>query len=571
MYKSVIVKVIIASLLIVSFCNAQIVKKGNLYGYKITYVKYSNGKKIENQDPLIVFTSQKETLLSSENIQAKKSNYPFEITRINRADNSYIQLAYLNANNSVAVVDTNSILKQKLELVNETKTILGYVCKKAKTVVNSNSIELWYTDQLGVKGAPALLGQNLGLVLETVRNGNSVVTASKIEPLKKGESNFISNDFYSSPKTDVLSYRDFLWKSRFKTIKVFEEELVRFSDEAKSNDSILRFANGLIIVRKIKFPEIKKGQKVFIDIQQNSNGDAYDRTGTAFIIPMDKSISFLDGLQKGLKELPVYTNGNQSEYQGVVATDKYSPLLELMRFFTPFGIKQYNYLELKDKKWHEITPYRQEISDMADYLSNKELWIGMTIGNYDKGGHKVAMNVTIHPGENEAQESPTVTENNVLPLFNTVNVLEMLGQNYGSMFNTEKGLEVTFTLDKEVQNAQLKYITTGHGGWENGDEFVPKKNTVSLDGKAVFSFIPWRQDCGSYRLFNPSSGNFADGLSSSDLSRSNWCPGTVTTPIYIDLGDLKAGKHTIQVQIPMGKPEGGSFSSWNVSGCLIWK
>lgn len=571
MYKSVIVKVIIASLLIVSFCNAQIVKKGNLYGYKITYVKYSNGKKIENQDPLIVFTSQKETLLSSENIQAKKSNYPFEITRINRADNSYIQLAYLNANNSVAVVDTNSILKQKLELVNETKTILGYVCKKAKTVVNSNSIELWYTDQLGVKGAPALLGQNLGLVLETVRNGNSVVTASKIEPLKKGESNFISNDFYSSPKTDVLSYRDFLWKSRFKTIKVFEEELVRFSDEAKSNDSILRFANGLIIVRKIKFPEIKKGQKVFIDIQQNSNGDAYDRTGTAFIIPMDKSISFLDGLQKGLKELPVYTNGNQSEYQGVVATDKYSPLLELMRFFTPFGIKQYNYLELKDKKWHEITPYRQEISDMADYLSNKELWIGMTIGNYDKGGHKVAMNVTIHPGENEAQESPTVTQNNVLPLFNTVNVLEMLGQNYGSMFNTEKGLEVTFTLDKEVQNAQLKYITTGHGGWENGDEFVPKKNTVSLDGKAVFSFIPWRQDCGSYRLFNPSSGNFADGLSSSDLSRSNWCPGTVTTPIYIDLGDLKAGKHTIQVQIPMGKPEGGSFSSWNVSGCLIWK
>ena len=571
MYKSVIVKVIIASLLIVNFCNAQIVKKGNLYGYKITYVKYSNGKKIENQDPLIVFTSQKETLLSSENIQAKKSNYPFEITRINRADNSYIQLAYLNANNSVAVVDTNSILKQKLELVNETKTILGYVCKKAKTIVNSNSIELWYTDQLGVKGAPALLGQNLGLVLETVRNGNSVVTASKIEPLKKGESNFISNDFYSSPKTDVLSYRDFLWKSRFKTIKVFEEELVRFSDEAKSNDSILRFANGLIIVRKIKFPEIKKGQKVFIDIQQNSNGDAYDRTGTAFIIPMDKSISFLDGLQKGLKELPVYTNGNQSAYQGVVATDKYSPLLELMRFFTPFGIKQYNYLELKDKKWHEITPYRQEISDMADYLSNKELWIGMTIGNYDKGGHKVAMNVTIHPGENEAQESPTVTQNNVLPLFNTVNVLEMLGQNYGSMFNTEKGLEVTFTLEKEVQNAQLKYITTGHGGWENGDEFIPKKNTVSLDGKAVFSFIPWRQDCGSYRLFNPSSGNFADGLSSSDLSRSNWCPGTVTTPIYIDLGDLKAGKHTIQVQIPMGKPEGGSFSSWNVSGCLIWK
>lgn len=570
MHKTIIVKIVFIFLSIVNLCNAQAAKKTNPYGYKITYVKYSNDKKVENQDPVVLFTNQKESVLSSENIQAKKSNYPFEKTRINRADNSYIQLASLSAGNSIAVVDNNSILKQDLELVNETKTILGYVCKKAKTVVNSNSIVFWYTDQLGVKGAPTILGQNLGLVLEMVRNGNYVVTASKIEKLKKEQSNFVSNDFYSSPQTDALSYRDLLWKSRFKTIKVFEGELVRFSDEAKSNDSILRFSNGLILVRKIKFPKIKEGQKIFIDILQNSNGDAYDRTGTAFIIPTDKPISFLDGLQKGLKELPVYTNGNQSEYQGVVATDNYVPLLELMRFFTPFGIKQYNYLELKDKKWHETTPFRQEISDLGSYLSGKELWIGMTIGNYDKGGHKVSMDITIHPGDNQSEGSAALKENNVLPLFNTVNVLEMLGQNYGSMFNNEKGLEVTFTLDKDIKNGQLKYITTGHGGWGNGDEFIPKKNTVFLDGKNIFSFIPWRQDCGSYRLFNPSSGNFSDGLSSSDLSRSNWCPGTVTSPTYIDLGDLKAGTHTIRVQIPMGKPEGGSFSSWNVSGSLIW-
>jgi hypothetical protein len=44
----------------------------------------------------------------------------------------------------------------------------------------------------------------------------------------------------------------------------------------------------------------------------------------------------------------------------------------------------------------------------------------------------------------------------------------------------------------------------------------------------------------------------------------------VTNPNYIDLGDLKAGQHTIKVQIPQGKPEGTSFSFWNVSGCLIY-
>jgi hypothetical protein len=38
-----------------------------------------------------------------------------------------------------------------------------------------------------------------------------------------------------------------------------------------------------------------------------------------------------------------------------------------------------------------------------------------------------------------------------------------------------------------LKNAQLKYTTTGHGGWENGDEFVPKANSIFLDGKMTYS------------------------------------------------------------------------------------
>ena len=66
----------------------------------------------------------------------------------------------------------------------------------------------------------------------------------------------------------------------------------------------------------------------------------------------------------------------------------------------------------------------------------------------------------------------------------------------------------------------------------------------------VIDFIPWRDDCGTYRNNSPCSGNFSNGLASSDLSRSNWCPGTVTNPEYIYLGDLEAGDHTITVDIP---------------------
>ena len=145
----------------------------------------------------------------------------------------------------------------------------------------------------------------------------------------------------------------------------------------------------------------------------------------------------------------------------------------------------------------------------------------------------------------------------------------MGGQEYGTMFNKQHGLEVTFELKEDAENVQLRYVTTGHGGWGNGDEFVPKTNSIFFNDVPLFSYTPWRNDCGSYRLSNPASGNFGNGLSSSDESRSNWCPGTTTNPNLIDLGNLSPGKHTIRVYIPLGKPEGNSSSAWNVSGFLI--
>lgn len=534
-------------------------------GLIITYTRSSNGKLIENQDAILVFTNESETLITSENMLRRKASFPYEQSLINRSENKILQVTQLKRKESVTTVDSVSLAKQTFEFLKETKTILGYKCQKAKTIINSNTIELWYTNELQVKGAPTTLGQNIGLVLEIVRNGNFVISATKIETIKS----FIVSDILQSSATnsailDGLTYKDLVWKSRFTTLKIFENEIINFSDTSKSNDSILRFANGTIILKKVTFPIVSKSDLLFLDLIEQSNGDAYDRTGSVFLIPQDKKQSFFDGLEKGSQTLPIYENGNGKKYQGIVATSEYAPLIELMRFFTPFGIKQYNYIQLKDKLWHEKVPYRMDITDFKTALSGKTVYVGTFIGNYDKGGHKISMNITVHPSESKLSQP-----NYCLPLFNTTNVMEMAGQEYATLFNHEKGLEVTFTLDKEYKNAKLRYITTGHGGWENGDEFVPKKNTLRLNGKEVFSFVPWRQDCGAYRLFNPASGNFNDGLSSSDLSRSNWCPGTATQPIDIVLGNLQPGTYTLQVTIPQGAPEGGSFSAWNVSGVLF--
>lgn len=155
-----------------------------------------------------------------------------------------------------------------------------------------------------------------------------------------------------------------------------------------------------------------------------------------------------------------------------------------------------------------------------------------------------------------------------MPLFNTLNVMEMSGQEYGTMFENDS-LKVDFEVPSGVKNVQMRYITTGHGGWGGGDEFNQKQNTVILDNQVLFQFTPWRSDCATFRQYNPASGNFWNGVTSSDYSRSGWCPGTATNPVYFPVSNLNPGKHQIKVAIPLGKNEGGSFSSWNVSGVLI--
>ncbi|WP_353149742.1 GLPGLI family protein [Chryseobacterium sp.] len=529
--------------------------------YEIQYISSYNGKAVSDQPSTIVWANEKENFILSNTIKEQKSTYPFEITKVEKPSNTIVSYAFLKPGDIISASDSESVGKQNFELTSETKKILGYTCKKAVTKVNSNTIEIWYTNDLKLQGGPSVLGQNLGLVLEVERNKNSLITANSIKKVKNtGIDKIIKGNIQP---TDQLGYKDLLWKSRFTTLKVFENETINFSDASKSDTQIKRYANGTIILKKVSFPVISEGENVFVELKQQSNGDAYDRTGTVFFIPQDKERSFFDGLEKGAKTLPVFDNGNGKQYYGVIATEDYNPAVEMMRFFTAFGIQKFNHIQLKDKNWQTISPYREDITELKPALSGKEVWVGTFIGNYDKGGHKVSLEITLHKSDQ------TVYKNNtVIPLFNTLNIMEMAGQDYSTMFNQEKGLLVDFTVKKDLKNAQLRYTTTGHGGWENGDEFVPKLNSIFIDGKQIFSFVPWRTDCGSYRLYNPASGNFQDGLSSSDLSRSNWCPGTVTNPNFIPLGDLKAGKHTIQIKIPQGPTEGSSFSSWNVSGTL---
>ncbi|RZJ55106.1 MAG: GLPGLI family protein, partial [Flavobacterium sp.] len=381
--------------LLLCFISTCLFAQKNPAAVKVTYQKVSLDKVVEADNPIIVFSDANSTYISNKLLLDNKALLPVEFSIVNHPDSSYTVIAMLANGKTISTIDSVSLKKQSFELLPDKKTILGYNCKKAKTIINSNTIEIWYTNDLKLKGAPSLLGQELGLVLETNRNGSYKVTATKIEKLKAIPKEAIPTAA-NMMMTDGLSYRDLLWKSRFITLSVFREETINFSGEAKSNDSVFRYANGSIALRKVKFPEIIQGSQIFAGLTEQSAGDAYDRTGSVFVIPEGSKQSFLDGLREGVGTLPVFDNGNGKKYQGVVRTNDYTPILELMRFFTPFGIKKYGHIQLKDKTWHEVVPYRQDISELRPALSGKEVWVGVFIGNYDKGGHKINLDITIH-------------------------------------------------------------------------------------------------------------------------------------------------------------------------------
>lgn len=454
------------------------------------------------------------------------------------------------------------------EITDEKEDILGFTCTKAIYMAFSNTIEVWFTDETKAKGSPykRYFPEN-SLAMKIVINGNRSLVVTEI--LEVEEAFKLSYPFDEATEITVAQARELQIESRYTNVPVFHKQQINFGDEIVNPefglaDTTYRFSKGTVILKKIKLPEInKKGGSIYATITNWSNGDAYDRTASLFTIPLKKEKSMLDAFQEGVEVLPVIQDNNGQTYQGIISTEGYEVPVELIRFFTSFGVSHFNKLrEINNYNWQDSVVYKQEITSLIPGTDN-EIWIGIFIGNYDKGGHQVSLDLQFYPPWSD--ETPP--QKWIEPLFSTVNIMEMSGQNYGKLFKNDT-LSMDFYLPDSINDLQLLFTTTGHGGWGGGDEFNPKMNKVFIDGKLVFSPVPWRTDCATYRMSNPASGNFGNGLSSSDLSRSNWCPATLTPPYIISLEDIDPGKHTIQVVIDQGNDEGSSFNHWSVTGVL---
>lgn len=381
------------------------------------------------------------------------------------------------------------------------------------------------------------------------------------------------------------------------SIKVFERENIHFYPDSIKNfmapdeNGVIRMVNGRILLKKIEIPDYKRNVTVNIKVNLASNGDRWDKSGSVFVLPKSSAINLMN-IAEGKENFPDVDSTKYENFKGIVAGENYLPTVELLRFMTPFGVGHYsnNNDALTSKrrpvyvpKWEKSVTWEQDITHLYPELEG-EAYVGIFIDTWTKEGYVADVELDIKESRISCD---AMTVRNITPLVNTV---YYVGQSYPDIFS-RKPVETEFTLPRDARNVQLKYIVTGHGGHSGGDEFVEKQNIVSIDGEEVLNFIPWRDDCASFRRYNPATGVWLikrlasyiskDGykekmveepLASSDLSRSNWCPGSDVIPETVHLGDLKAGSHKFKVEIKDAQPiNGNELNHWLVSAYLVWE
>jgi len=295
----------------------------------------------------------------------------------------------------------------------------------------------------------------------------------------------------------------------------------------------------------------------------------------------------------GRAKYPPHDTVRYEQLPGIIRGEGYLPTVELMRFMTPFGVGHFSNNEdsVSAKRrpvyidgWAEEVTWKQDITDLLPLLEG-EAYVGIYVDTWTAEGYKVDARFTFTESAIPGDTKPRL---HVEPLINTN---YYIGQKHPDIFS-RRDVVIDFTLPPNAKNCRLKYITTGHGGHSGGDEFRPQRNILYVDGNEVLNFLPWRTDCASFRRFNPTSGvwlrtrpmafigrggqrevkEIEEPLASSDLSRSNWCPGSDVPPVEVVLKDIAPGSHTLTISIPESTSiSENKLNHWLVSAYLVWE
>lgn len=397
----------------------------------------------------------------------------------------------------------------------------------------------------------------------------------------------------------TLSFGNSTFAAKFKSVLKLtpftDEEICFRPDEYKNgawkDGDIIRLGNGRIALKKVILPKLKRDVQLKATITLSSNGDSWDKTGSCFIIPA-KSLTNMITIAEGKADYPTVFPQYTESLKGIIAGDDYLPTVEIMRFMTPFGVGHFSTttdsvaLERRQPVyidgWAPNVVWKDDVSDLYP-LMTEEVYVGVFVDTWTKEGYKVSVELDL---EESVVKQDKLVKQTILPLVNTI---YYHGQDLPDLF-ARQDLAVPFTLPKNAKNVRLKYIVTGHGGLSGGDEFVENENIITLDDVTLHQFTPWRTDCASFRRFNPSTGTWLmkreaayisetgrdtkvieEIIASSDLSRSNWCPGSMVKPLVLPLEGIQAGEHLLKISIPNAQTAKDGMNHWLVSAYLVWE
>lgn len=368
------------------------------------------------------------------------------------------------------------------------------------------------------------------------------------------------------------------------TTKVFDNLPINFQGDSSKDAGVIHLENGRLALKKVQLPSFKAGAEVFLTVTVRSTGDRWDKSGSCFLITDSTQINLLQSQAEEFK----YPEGSRvgEKFGGIKVAENFAPVVELLRFMTPFGVGFYSEDREDDHRkpvyvpqWEKEVVWETDISDFYETLK-EGVYVGIWIDSWTKEGYEASVEIT-------AKER-FISPKGIQPLANTIYYSK--DQSIPGFF-AEADFKVDFQIEHTLKNVQLKYITTGHGGHSGGDEFVETKNILSLDEKVVLDTIPWRDDCASFRRFNPSSGVWLiedsatyidweakqykvklieERQASSDLSRSNWCPGSKVEPFTVELGNLEAGTHQLTISIPAQPIKDDELNHWLISAYLVY-
>ncbi|MCG8476411.1 MAG: hypothetical protein MI784_13165 [Cytophagales bacterium] len=356
----------------------------------------------------------------------------------------------------------------------------------------------------------------------------------------------------------------------------------------KEDSATYRLESGRLLLKKVKLPDFGRDVRVTLDVQLKSAGDPWDKAGSLFVIPADSKVNFLT-VKEGTGNFPGVSEDLEG-FVGILPDSTYKPVLELMRFMTPFGVGYFNEHKRIRKPvyipcWEDLVEWKTDVTPLISRLEG-EAWVGVWIDTWTKEGYEISAKLQYVESKSPCDLQ---IKTKVEPLLNTT---AYIGGQRGTDIFSRKNIKVAADIPENARNVRLHYITTGHGGHSEGDEFVRKQNVVMVDADTVINYVPWRDDCASFRRFNPSSGVWLkkdtaryyddkakiakekvieERIASSDLSRSNWCPGSQVDPYSVPL-TVKPGRHEFEFAIPEAqKLKPGELNFWMVSAYLTWE